>query len=257
MNTGNHPVESSESGYGENMKRVYELPFPLQVAIARSKFLATVTGTKYWGLDNLDKKVIKIIGQEPGFFVELGANDGISQSNTKHLEMFRGWDGILVEPYPGNFKKLSQTRSGRTHSVNAACVGFDFPGAQMELTYSNLMTIPMEGYSDVKDRKLHAERGRRWLKRNDKVKTFVAPVRTLNSILDEANAPNKIELLSLDVEGGEIEVLNGVDHKKYRFKWILVESRDEKSVREYLAKVGYKLHSKMTGHDYLFQDGSD
>ena len=233
------------------------LPFPLQVAISRSKFLALVTGTKYWGLNNLDRKLIEIIGQERGFFVELGANDGISQSNTKHLEMFLGWDGILVEPYPGNFKKLAKTRSARTHSVNAACVGFDFPRAQMELTYSNLMTIPMEGSSDVKDRKLHAESGRRWLKRNEKINTFFAPARTLSSILGEVNAPNKIELLSLDVEGGEIEVLKGVDHKNYRFKWILVESRDEKKIIDYLARLGYKLHSRMTGHDYLFRDGCD
>ena len=257
MNIGNHQVQSSKSGYGENMKMVNGLPFTLQVAIARSKFLATVTGTRYWGLDNLDKKLIEIIGQEPGFFVELGANDGISQSNTKHLEMFLGWDGILVEPYPGNFKRLSKTRSSRTHSVNAACVGFDLQAAQMELTYSNLMTIPMEGSSDVRDRKLHAESGRRWLKRNEKVKTFVAQTKTLTSILDEASATKRIDLLSLDVEGGELEVLNGVDHKKYRFRWILVESRDEKRTAEYLTNLGYKLYSKLTSHDYLFRDGSN
>ena len=239
------------------MKIVNGLAFPLQVAISRSKFLALVTATKYWGLNNLDKKLIEIIGQERGFFVELGANDGISQSNTKHLEMFHGWDGVLVEPYPENFKKLAKTRSSRTHSVNAACVGFDFPGTRMELTYSNLMTIPMEGSSDVTDRKLHAESGRRWLKRDEIINTFFAPARTLSSILDEANAPNEIDLLSLDVEGGELEVLHGVDHKKYRFKWILVESSDEKRIAEYLTNLGYKLHSKMTGHDYLFQDGSD
>ena len=232
------------------------LPFPLQVAIARSKFLARVTGTKYWGLDNLDKNLIEIIGKEHGFFVELGANDGISYSNTKHLEMFLGWHGVLVEPYPANFKKLAKTRSGQTHSFKAACVSFDFPRSQMELTYSNLMTIAMEGSSDIKDRKLHAESGRRWLKRHEKINPFVAPARTLSSILDEANAPNKIDLLSLDVEGGELEVLNGVDHKKYRFKWILVESRDEQRILKYLVHLGYKLHSKMTGNDYLFQDDS-
>lgn len=238
------------------MKIVNGLPFQLQVAISRSKFLALITGTKYWGLDDLDKKLISIIGKEPGFFVELGANDGISQSNTKHLELFQGWHGVLVEPYPGNFKKLAKTRSNRTHSENAACVGFDFSGTEMELTYSNLMTIPMEGASDIEDRKTHAESGQKWLKQNDRVETFLARVQTLSSILDESDAPKNIDLLSLDVEGGEIEVLRGVDHTKYRFKWILVESRDEKRIVDYLTNLGYTLHSKMTGHDYLFQDDS-
>jgi hypothetical protein len=62
--------------------------------------------------------------------------------------------------------------------------------------------------------------------------------------------------LSLDVEGGEIEVLKGVDHEKYRFKWILVESRDEKRISEYLEAQGYSFHSKLTGHDYLFINSS-
>ena len=238
------------------MKLLNALPFPLQVAVSRSRLLAVIAGTKYWGLDDLDKKLISVIGDHQGFFVELGANDGISQSNTKHLEMFHGWRGVLIEPYPGNFEKLSKTRSSSSHFVNAACVSFDFPKDEMELTYSNLMTTPMEGSSDVADRKLHAESGKKWLRGQETVKTFLAKARTLNAILDQANAPKVIDLLSLDVEGGEIEVLKGVDHATYRFKWILVESRDEKRIAEYLEAQGYSFHSKLTGHDFLFRSRS-
>jgi len=238
------------------MKLLNALPFPLQVAVSRSRFLAVITGTKYWGLGDLDKKLISVIGDSPGYFVELGANDGISQSNTKHLEMFHGWRGVLIEPYPGNFKKLFKTRSSSNHFENAACVSFEFPKDEMELTYSNLMTTPMEGSSDVVDRKLHAESGKKWLRGQETVKTFLAKARTLTSILIEAKAPPVVDLLSLDVEGGEIEVLKGVDHEKYRFKWILVESRDEKRISEYLEAQGYSFHSKLTGHDYLFINSS-
>lgn len=238
------------------MKLLNALSFPLQVAVSRNRLLAVITGTKYWGLGNLDKKLISVIGDSPGYFVELGANDGISQSNTKHLEMFHGWRGVLIEPYPGNFEKLRKTRSSSSHFENAACVSFEFPKDEMELTYSNLMTTPMEGSSDVVDRKLHAESGRKWLRGRETVKTFLAKARTLTSILMEAKAPPVIELLSLDVEGGEIEVLKGVDHAKYRFKWILVESRDGKRISEYLEAQGYSFHTKLTGHDYLFRNGS-
>ena len=238
------------------MKLLNALPFPLQVAVSRSRLLAVITGTKYWGLGDLDKKLISVIGDHQGFFVELGANDGISQSNTKHLEMFHGWRGVLIEPYPGNYRKLSRTRSSSSHFVNAACVSFEFPKDEMELTYSDLMTVPMEGASDVADRKRHAESGKKWLRGHETVKTFLARARTLTAILDEANAPKVIDLLSLDVEGGEIEVLNGVAHATYRFKWILVESRDEKRIVEYLEAQGYSLHSKLTGHDFLFRNSS-
>ena len=236
------------------MKLINALPYFLQVSIANSRFLAQITGTKYWGLNNLDKKLIKIIGTKPGFFVELGANDGISQSNTKHLEMFHGWRGVLVEPFATNFSKLSKTRSRLTHSVNAACVGFEYPKSHMELTYSNLMTTPMEGQSDILDRKLHAEAGLRFLKPNEIISTFSAKALTLNSILDGAAAPSTIDLLSLDVEGGELEVLKGIDHTKYRFNWILVESRDRKKISDYLSEVGYKYHSALTAQDFLFRD---
>lgn len=236
------------------MKLINALPFPFQFAVANSKILALATGTKYWGLQDLDKKLIAIIGNKPGFFVELGANDGISQSNTKHLEMFHGWRGVLIEPYPGNFQKLSKTRSSSTHFVNAACVSFGFQKSEMELTYSNLMTTPMEGSSDVEDRESHAQSGKKFLKGNERVSTFSAKARTLNSILDDAGAPSVIDLLSLDVEGGELEVLSGVDHSKYRFNWILAESRNKQKISDFLEKLGYAFHSQLTGHDFLFQD---
>jgi FkbM family methyltransferase len=239
---------------GGFVKLINALPFPIQFAVANSKILALATGTKYWGLQDLDKKLIAIIGNKPGFFVELGANDGISQSNTKHLEMFHGWRGVLIEPYPGNFQKLSKTRSSSTHFVNAACVSFGFQKSEMELTYSNLMTTPMEGSSDVEDRESHAQSGKKFLKGNERVSTFSAKARTLNSILDDAGAPSVIDLLSLDVEGGELEVLSGVDHSKYRFNWILAESRNKQKISDFLEKLGYAFHSQLTGHDFLFQD---
>lgn len=54
------------------MKLVNGLPYLLQVAIARSKLLAILTGMKWWGLENLDKKLVAAIGHHKnGFFVEL------------------------------------------------------------------------------------------------------------------------------------------------------------------------------------------
>jgi FkbM family methyltransferase len=239
------------------MKLLNTLPFSIKVLVAKSRLLALITGTKFWGLNNLDKKVVSIIGTKAGFFVEIGANDGISQSNTKYLELFHGWRGVLIEPHPGNFKKLSQTRSGENCFENAACVSFDFPSTQMELTYSNLMTTPMEGYSDLEDRKGHAEAGRKWLRAGDPVSTFFAKARTLTSVLDDAGAPATIDFMSLDVEGGEIEVLEGVNHEKYRFTWMLVESRSERQIVGFLSQRGYVLYKKLSQHDYLFKNAKN
>jgi FkbM family methyltransferase len=232
------------------------LPWVLQRVISKSRLLSVLIGRFYWGLDSLDKKVIQKLGIGPGYYVELGAADGISQSNTKHLEVWRRWSGILIEPSPINFGKLIEVRSKSNLFVNAGCVSFGFPQPTITLTYSNLMTIPLEGNSDIPNSRAHAKSGQKFLRGNETVHEFEVEAKTLNSILDEAKAPNVIDFMSLDVEGSEMEVLQGVDHTKYRFKWVLIESRSPESLTEYMKSVGYELDSKLTALDYLFFNAS-
>jgi hypothetical protein len=65
-----------------------------QLIQIRSKF------KKFSGLNKIDKDLIKYIKYKNGFYIELGANDGISQSNTLFLEKYKNWSGILIEPNP-------------------------------------------------------------------------------------------------------------------------------------------------------------
>ena len=76
----------------------------------------------------------------------------------------------------------------------------------------------------------------------------------LNDLLSIAKAPKNIDLLSLDVEGAEIEVLKGIDHKAYRFQYMCIECRDIYKLTSYLNPLGYELKEKLSGHDYLFVD---
>src|ERR1700686_1931252 len=48
-------------------------------------------------LHELDVKLNGVIERDSGFFIEAGAHDGFTQSNTYYLERFRGWRGLLVE----------------------------------------------------------------------------------------------------------------------------------------------------------------
>jgi FkbM family methyltransferase len=212
---------------------------------------------RWYGLNELEKKLIEIIGTEPGFFVELGANDGLTQSNTKHLELFHGWHGVLIEPWFGNYKKLAAVRSPRTSKVHAACVGFDFKDKEVKLAFSNLMTAPLGLESDLIDPEAHAASGRDHLVGGEHLQTFTSPARTLTEILESANAPKLMDLLSLDVEGAELAVLKGLDHNNFRFKWILVESRDFETMQSYLFAENYTFKTKINHHDYLFRDGKN
>lgn len=208
---------------------------------------------KYFGLSSLDQKIEEYIPYKNGYFVELGANDGISQSNTKYFELFKSWKGVLVEAYGPNYQKCLRNRKKTTKSFHAACVSSDFRGKKVQLMYSNLMTISLDGDNQIQDPKAHAFEGRKFLEPSEKVHLFEAPARTLEVILDEALAPSEMDLLSLDVEGSEIEVLKGLNHSRYKFHFICVETRDENSMKDYLSPFGYQLVEKLTEHDLLFQ----
>ena len=80
------------------------------------------------------------------------------------------------------------------------------------------------------------------------------PARTLNSILEEASAPLVIDFLSLDVEGAESAVIKGIDHQKFRFKYILVESRNHLKTKELLESFGYELLKTVSPSDLLFKN---
>jgi hypothetical protein len=115
------------------------------------------------------------------------------------------------------------------------------------------MTIALEGLNDIGNREAHAESGRKFYIQNADEKEFLAPARTLNSILQACQAPKKIDFLSLDVEGGEIEVLKGLDLNEFQFRYICVETRSFDTIREILFENGYSLVEKLTNHDYLFE----
>lgn len=207
---------------------------------------------RYNGLNGLDRQLEAYVDYDGGFFVELGANDGVTQSNSLYFEKRRGWRGVLVEPSPHNFLKCRANRSPRSHIFCAACVSFDYRPEFVRITYSNLMSVPQGLESDIADAKAHASAGRAFLARNEEIFDFGAVARPLNALLLEAEAPKTIDFLSLDVEGAEIEVLKGVDHEQFRFKYILVECRSLPAMRDYFGARGYRLVKNLSEHDYLF-----
>lgn len=207
---------------------------------------------KYFSLNQLDRKLEKYVNYDNGYFVELGANDGVTQSNSLYFEKYRNWHGLLIEPTPHNFLECRKNRSPKNSIYCAACVSFDYDKEFVRIAYSNLMSTPVSLESDIKDPLAHARLGDQFLGKNEIVFEFGAVAHPLNVLLLDADAPKLIDFLSLDVEGAELEVLKGVDYKIFRFKFILVECRDFPRLSAYLEEQGYQFVEKLSGQDYLF-----
>ena len=171
-------------------------------------------GENFYSLNELDKKLRTRISKRSGFFVEIGANDGVNQSNTLHFEQALGWRGVLVEPIPHRFLECKKNRSNENAIFCNACVSDDYKNEFVKIVYSNLMSVAPELDLDLERPYEHVATGRQFLDSHEVTFTFGAVARTLTSILDEASAPNFIDLFSLDVEGAELEVLK--DRKSTR-----------------------------------------
>ena len=224
----------------------------LKVIVLRSSLLTKVFRLRYFSINSLDNKIEHYLNFDNGYFVELGANDGVDQSNTLYFERFRGWRGVLIEPYKPNFNDLVRNRSSRNYFKNAACVGPSFLSPTISLWYSNLMTTTIGIDSDIQNPKDHADQGSKFW--GGRAFVFEAPAFTLNKILLEARSPRQIDLLSLDVEGVELEILNGIDHSIFRFRYILVESRQFEVLCEFLKGKNYSFEIALSNHDYLFKN---
>lgn len=177
----------------------------------------------------------------PGFFVEVGANEPASiHSQTWHLEQ-RGWRGILIEPNRALFDDLVRERPGST-VYNVACSA---PGK----VGSAILKIPVmaDGTTDTGKAALEVEidHGGFPAYREETVKVV-----TLDSILEKNNVSG-IDLLSIDVEGTELDVLKGLTLERYRPRLILLEDKlVYLNKHRWLKRKGYRLVKRTLFNDW-------
>lgn len=191
--------------------------------------------------DYLNKK-------ENGVFVDIGAHDGKSCSNTLFFEKFRNWTGICVEPGTEEFIKLNALR--KSININA-CVS-DYDG-ESEFTYiegySNMLSGLSEGYNNEHENRINNE-----LKMyGGKIKKIKSPVFKLQTILDKYNILN-IDYCSIDTEGSEFNIIKSIDFNKTNIKIFSIENNyNNDNIKTFLEEKGYVLHSKIKWDDIFIK----
>jgi FkbM family methyltransferase len=190
-------------------------------------------------LHEIDAKLDAIIDRDGGFFIEAGANDGVTQSNTYWLEHARGWSGLLVEPMPELAAEARKDRPGST-VIQCALVAAGDPRTHLRMHFGDLMSM-VDGAREADWPEFGTALGWR-----DPYELEVE-ARTLSSLLDEIGAP-EVDLLSLDVEGFEEPALRGLDLARHAPRYILVELHNR---AEEQPKVDAVLTDRYAEHGWL------
>lgn len=194
---------------------------------AANKYLALAPrragGHGLYGQGLEDLYLWRIFGsRRDGFYVDVGANDGCFLSNTYGLYR-QGWRGLCIEPNPTSYAALSRRRP-RDICLH---VGVAAEEGQRVLTWA-------AGLSE----------GSSFLRPGGAAATETVPVRPLQRILEEYSVPREFDVLSVDVEGMELEVLRSLDWTVFRPRIVIVEYNSEGRITlgglDVLAPFGYK-----------------
>ena len=160
-----------------------------------------------------------------------------------------GWIGILVEPIPMNFFKMKKIRSNKNKFIFAACVSRNYGQKYIEMVYADLMSFAPS--SSIVEKSSWVEGAKAFLAKNEEIIDLMVPARTLDSILAEQGAPKIIDFLSIDVEGSEMAVLEGLSLDKYDIKTLCIETFDDPQLLTHLQKFGYSCVGN-AGANYIF-----
>lgn len=176
--------------------------------------------------------------KEPKYFVEFGATDGVTGSNTWLLEKELGWKGILAEPARCWHENLY---TNRKCNIETKCIAkqsgliLDF----LEVGNKNGGSPTLSSLEEYSNNKDWASK----IRKKDFIKYQVETISLLD-LLKKHNAPHEIQFLSIDTEGSEFDIIKSFDFREFKIKTICVEhnyvERTRTLINNYLYEKGYK-----------------
>jgi FkbM family methyltransferase len=196
------------------------------------------------GQDLLIEKFYLDSSYKNKYFVDVGAHDGITYSNTYLFEKKYNWKGLCIEPNPNIFIKLKQNRNCIVENL----------AVSSELGSQNFIAI--EGHSNMLSG-IESNYSKKHLKRiknevkiyNQKVMNLNIKTNTLKILFDEYEI-EKVSFISIDTEGSELEVLKSIDFKDIEIDFIVIENNEQRrNIKKYLRKFEYHCALKIESEE--------
>jgi len=176
-----------------------------------------------------------------GFFIEIGASDGLLNSNTYMFEKLMNWNGLLIESNKELIEKLKKNRPN-SKIIEAFVSGKEIKG----YTYFKAKNFPeINGI----EKKLGFESFY-----DDREEVYSTNIK---DIIANNNVPKKVNFMSIDIEGLEVEILENIEFEKYTFDMICVEHNFDvtkaRSIDKILKQNNYvKKYENFSKWDYFY-----
>lgn len=186
-------------------------------------------------------------GRRDGFYVEIGAYDGLDGSPTAYFEQ-TGWEGVLVEADPELAESCRRARP-RARTVNCAVVA---PGAPSEIQFEVLEGCRALSSLALADEEL---RGVDHISDQLEIRRISVAGRTVDDILAEAGAP-RVDFISIDVNGYEWEALKGLTLDRWLPEIVILERGGhlpDRRILRHMHAHGYRFRRRTGVNDWFIR----
>lgn len=191
----------------------------------------------YHSASGVDEFVSKRLPQF-GYAVDVGANDGLFGSNSMYFEE-NGWYVMCIEPNPLLKDRIAANR--KLYRPVACGSGNE------DMEFVIVGDPPYASGSGF-----HVKEARKFHVFSEKEEVVVVKVLTLDCILESSGFP-RLDYLTMDCEGHEIEVLKGIDLNKWTPRIIVAESWESSELFDIFLKLFNYSFIKKLGFDYIYE----
>lgn len=181
------------------------------------------------------------------FFIDVGASNGLDGSNSSLFEFYLNWNGICIEPNKIQYDKLIKNRKCKTYNC---CVGNNDTIKEFWEIQGSISSL--SGLKETYDQR-HIDRlNHEVADAGDVVIKKDIQVKKLSTIMNENNI-KYVDYLSVDVEGAEMQVLEGIDFDNHFIDVISMEDNGyTDKPKEFLLSKNYKFITKVCA-DMIFR----
>ncbi|GHU02526.1 hypothetical protein FACS1894147_04590 [Spirochaetia bacterium] len=181
-----------------------------------------------------------------GFYIDIGANDGITFSNTYVFEQL-GWKGICIEPQPDIFLELQKNRKCSLYNVAIADRSSEF---------INFVKVNGPNMLSGLDDQMSEDHKKRIINEGGSIEYIKVKTLSFDDMMKDHPEQTFMDFLSIDTEGGELSILKAIDFVKYRFGLISIENNEPgDTLVKFMQARGYKTFIKLRG-DIMFIQNS-